>query len=306
MKKPKLYIFSGLPASGKSTIAKKLVNHINATYIRIDTIEQGLRDVCNLEDLKGDGYRLSYRIVTDNLILGNDVVADSVNPWELTRNEWNEVATSIDIDYINIEVICSDLKEHRKRVENRKVEVNNLKLPTWEEVLNRDYHPWKTHCIQIDTAGKNIDDSFHELLMGINDIHVKEIEDSAFSHAQKFYSKCEYTKKIENSDRVVAAYLEKDIIGVSRIAFENEVTVLRGMQVDRNLLRRGIGILMLKELDKIIGDDICYCIPHDWLETFYQKICFKKIDIGDAPTHLQNRLRDYLDKYPQLIMMRKN
>lgn len=41
-----LYIFAGLPGSGKSTLAKKLAQKLGATYLRIDTIEQGLRDTC--------------------------------------------------------------------------------------------------------------------------------------------------------------------------------------------------------------------------------------------------------------------
>ena len=249
MKRPKLYIFSGLPAAGKSTLAKELVMHTNAVFVRIDTIEQGLRDLCNLEWLEGEGYRLSYKIAADNLRQGNDVVADSVNPWELTRMEWNEVATSLGVDYVNIEVICSDQKEHKERVENRQVEIANLRLPSWEDVLNRDYHSWTMPRVQIDTAEKSISESFRELLLAIYNIQVKEIKTHEFDNAQKFYFKCGYTQNIQSEDKVVAAYLEKEIVGVSRIALENEVLVLRGMQVDRELLRRGIGILMLRELD---------------------------------------------------------
>lgn len=65
---PILYIFSGLPASGKSTLAKLLAAKVGATYVRIDTVEQGLRDLCNFK-VEGEGYRLSYRIIRDNLDL---------------------------------------------------------------------------------------------------------------------------------------------------------------------------------------------------------------------------------------------
>jgi len=43
-----LIIFAGLPGSGKSTLAAKLASRLAAAYLRIDTIEQGLRDVCGL------------------------------------------------------------------------------------------------------------------------------------------------------------------------------------------------------------------------------------------------------------------
>lgn len=164
---PTLYIFSGLPASGKSTLARELAKKLGATFVRIDTVEQGLRDLCNYK-VEGEGYRLSYRIAKDNLETGNDVIADSVNPWELTRKEWNEVATSAEANFVNIEVVCSDEEEHRNRVENRKVGIKTLKLPTWEEVKNRDYHKWTEPRILIDTAGEAIEESLKRLIEELN------------------------------------------------------------------------------------------------------------------------------------------
>ena len=48
-KTPVLFIFAGLPGSGKSTLAGVLAREIRAVYIRIDTIEQALRDLCSLD-----------------------------------------------------------------------------------------------------------------------------------------------------------------------------------------------------------------------------------------------------------------
>ncbi len=107
MDKPKLYIFSGLPGSGKSTLAQELSKATGFTYLRIDTIEQGLRDLCHFK-LEAEGYHLSYRIARDNLKLGISVVADSCNPIELTRFEWNKVAIQSNAEFTNIEIICSD------------------------------------------------------------------------------------------------------------------------------------------------------------------------------------------------------
>jgi len=41
---PKLFIFSGLPGTGKTTLSRQLAQHVGAAYLRIDTIEQALRD----------------------------------------------------------------------------------------------------------------------------------------------------------------------------------------------------------------------------------------------------------------------
>lgn len=157
-----LFILSGLPASGKSSLAKLMAKEYNAPYLRIDTIEQGIRDLCNF-DVQGEGYRLAYRIASDNLTLGHNVVADSCNPINLTRKEWEDVATQNNCRYINIEVICSDKAEHKKRCETRNSDITGLQLPTWDEIQNRNYDVWGSDRIIIDTANKSVDESFAEL-----------------------------------------------------------------------------------------------------------------------------------------------
>jgi predicted kinase len=174
MNKPTLYIFSGLPGSGKSTLAQELARRTNAVFVRIDTVEQGLKDICKMEQVEGEGYRLSYRICKDNLLCGNNVIADSVNPIKLCRDEWQEVATSVGSSYINIEVICSDKDEHRARLEQRDNGIENLENPTWEKVLNREYDEWTTSVLRIDTAGREIEDCVQNLIREIkpfNDSH---------------------------------------------------------------------------------------------------------------------------------------
>ncbi|GAB6145865.1 AAA family ATPase [Desulfocicer niacini] len=166
MNKPKLYIFSGLPGSGKSTLAQELSKLLGFVYLRIDTIEQELRKLYNFK-VEGEGYRLSYKIAQDNLRLGTSVIADSCNPIELTRTEWNDVAKKSNVAFTNIEIVCSTLSEHKFRVENRASEIEGLTLPTWKEVVNREYHPWGRERLVIDTAGKTKAESFQELLLGL-------------------------------------------------------------------------------------------------------------------------------------------
>ena len=158
-----LFIFSGLPGTGKTTLSQQLAPKVNAVHLRIDTIEQALRDLCNLK-VKGEGYRLAHRIAADNLRLGINVVADSCNPLELTRREWEQVVADMRCKFINIEVICSDSCEHRRRVESRKSTIHGLHLPTWQDVEEREYHRWsKSRCI-IDTAGRSESECLEMLL----------------------------------------------------------------------------------------------------------------------------------------------
>lgn len=148
---PTLYLLSGLPGVGKSTLAELLAPQLGAMYLRIDTIEQGLRDLGIT--VAGEGYRLAYRIAADNLRIGCSVIADCVNPWTLTRQEWLAVAREASAECVPIEIVCSDKREHRKRVDTRASRVPGLKLPSWQEICQRDYHPWQEPVLNLDTAG---------------------------------------------------------------------------------------------------------------------------------------------------------
>lgn len=159
---PVLFILSGLPASGKSTLSKFIAKRYNAVYLRIDTVEQGLRDLFKLK-VEGEGYGLSYKIASDNLELGLNVVADSCNSINLTRKQWEDVAKSKDCSFINIEVICSNKNEHKKHAGTRKSEVKNLKLPSWASIENREHDDWESERIVIDTSDKTVNNTINEL-----------------------------------------------------------------------------------------------------------------------------------------------
>ena len=157
---PVLIIFGGLPAAGKTTIARELARQIGAMHLRIDSIEQALRDSGAVpEPLNDAGYRIGYAIAEDNLRIGRTVVADSVNPLACTRDAWVEVATRARVNAVEIEVKCSDLDQHRRRVETRSSDISGLRLPTWEEVLAREYQPWNREHLVIDTADRTADKS---------------------------------------------------------------------------------------------------------------------------------------------------
>jgi predicted kinase len=159
-----LIAFSGLPGSGKTTVSQALAGRLGAVYIRIDTIEQALRDSGDLKQLHAAGYMAGYAIAAENLSFGLDVVADSVNSIAITRDAWAAVARDVGAKLLEVEVICSDPAEHRRRVETRTITVANLVQPTWAEVAARDYEPWTRAHIVIDTAVMSREESLAEIL----------------------------------------------------------------------------------------------------------------------------------------------
>ena len=157
-----LYIFGGLPGTGKTTLARHVVRSRRALHVRLDTIEQALRDA-GVRLSGPEGYVVGYRVAGENLRLGCDVVADCVNPLAITRAAWRDVATKAGVACIEIEVICSDEGEHRRRIENREADIAGQPVLSWKDVVSRAYEPWQTGRLVIDTAGKNVAEVCAEL-----------------------------------------------------------------------------------------------------------------------------------------------
>ena len=158
-----LIILGGLPGTGKTTIARELARRLGAVHLRIDRIEQAIRDSGVIASLDDAGYRVSYVVAEDNLRLGRTVIADSVNPLQVTRRAWRDVARRAQVGAMEIEIICSDMDEHRRRVETRTIDIPGLRPPTWREVVEREYDAWDRDRIVIDTASGALDDHVRAL-----------------------------------------------------------------------------------------------------------------------------------------------
>jgi len=147
---PVLIVIGGLPGTGKTTISRELSRRLRAAYVRIDAIEQGLRTAGYAAGVLG--YVIANAIAAENLKIGRIVVADCVNPVMASREGWRKTASSHGARLIEIEIICSDVGEHRRRLENRSADISGLTLPRWQDVLDRTYEPWDGKHVVLDSA----------------------------------------------------------------------------------------------------------------------------------------------------------
>ena len=123
-------------------------------------------------DLGPAGYIAGYAVSADNIRLGLSVVADSVNPLRITRDAWRDIAVQAGVDYLEVEIICSDKEQHRKRVEGRSSDIPGLVLPDWQCVVNRHYEPWNRDHLVLDTARLQPAEAVNEI---VNDVRRKAV-----------------------------------------------------------------------------------------------------------------------------------
>lgn len=162
-----LIAFGGLPGTGKTTLAQILARKLSAVYLRIDTLEQAFIE-SGAADIGPAGYLAAYAVAGDNLRLGLTVVADSVNSLRLTRSAWRNVALRAGARIFEIELICSDAATHRLRVEGRSADIPGLQLPTWKSVLERQYDPWESVDLVIDTAKVSVEQAVDAIMQHLS------------------------------------------------------------------------------------------------------------------------------------------
>ena len=148
---PLLVAFGGLPGAGKTTLARALARRLGAAYLRIDAVEQAVRDA-GLPSEGPVGYGVAQALALSNLENGLPVVADCVNPVAASRAGWRAAAARAGARLLEVVVVCSDPAEHRRRVETRASDIPGLEPPRWAAVEALVFAPWPEAHLVVDTA----------------------------------------------------------------------------------------------------------------------------------------------------------
>jgi predicted kinase len=155
---PVLVVVGGLPATGKSTIATALAQQTSTPYLRVDRIEHVIVAWSALSHPLGPvGYEVAHALAREQLELGLNVIVECVNPTAITRDGWVRTAKAVGADLVEVEVICSDEDEHRRRAELRRSDVEGLVKPAWAAITAREYEPWLRRPLVVDSAITSLD-----------------------------------------------------------------------------------------------------------------------------------------------------
>jgi len=151
----KLILMSGLPGSGKSTIAERLSAALSLPVLSVDPIEAAMWSGGIAREMTGiAAYTVACAIAREQLRLGLSVVVDAVNPVETVREMWRSLATVQRARFLVIECSCSDMQLHKKRVEGRKRSIPGMNEVSWQRVeeRRREYESWTDDRLVLDTA----------------------------------------------------------------------------------------------------------------------------------------------------------
>ncbi|MDQ2906755.1 MAG: AAA family ATPase [Ktedonobacteraceae bacterium] len=151
----KLIIISGLPGSGKSTVAESLAASLSVPIFSVDPIEASIiRSGLKRSFETGlAAYLVAEALAEEQLKCGLSVIIDAVNPVQEARDMWHNLVRTQNATLIIIECVL-EREFHKERIESRIRNMHGIPEVTWEDVENRrkEYVPWKEERLQLDTA----------------------------------------------------------------------------------------------------------------------------------------------------------
>ena len=153
----KLIIFSGLPGTGKSTLAESMGKDLGIPVFAKDWLEatlvrSGLKPITEEKSLGFAGYELLTLLAERQFMLEQSVILDSVAASQSIRSTWRKLAEQYHADWRVIECICSNAKLHRSRLKERQRRIPGWHELEWSEVerVKGYYSAWEQQRLVLD------------------------------------------------------------------------------------------------------------------------------------------------------------
>lgn len=128
-----------------------------------------------------------------------------------------------------------------------------------------------------------------------------KLQDS--ENIKAFYNQCGYGGDLSEEALIFIAQLEERIVGAVRLCPNTGFFVLRGMQVLAPFQHQGFGTQLLQACTEQLADQVCYCIPWQYLKSFYQQVGFQEVSPIEVPNLLRERFNNYIYREMNVILM---
>jgi predicted kinase len=153
----RLIVISGLPGTGKSTLAGAAGAHLRVPVFAVDWLLGSLTPFggYHMDDLFGVGAELLTTLAFRQLDLGQSAILDFPAEDLATRARWRSLARAAGAEFRVVVCACSDRDLHRARLEHRK-----RGIPGWHDGGNwanverrlAEFPPWTGEVLTVDAA----------------------------------------------------------------------------------------------------------------------------------------------------------
>jgi len=133
-----LIIFSGLPGTGKSTLAMTLARELRYPLLCIDDVIGEVPENAGIP-FWDSRVAILLDLLETQLKLRLDVIVDSVF-MNMDRHHAQELARKYNARFLPVYVFISDENVWKERVENRFYELKHPEVATWERIQHQRQH----------------------------------------------------------------------------------------------------------------------------------------------------------------------